>query len=338
MAHVSIYAMRNIFFSRSIGLLFLSPLALCAADPISEMASFSVFGKVNLNDLASGQIKTAAGNKMSTDRYLSVQSCLVVPNPPAKVIAAMKRFNPTAHRELKVFLHSDISGSPSASAFSKLQNPPKNSAVQSLVAATEKMAPELQLSQAEAQKYSSGQPVFPFWIDVLTRRAQSFVSGGAAAAAPYSHNRHSVQPGQEFAGLVRQQPRVNRQFGSFLQSTGLLDGKGSLRPDLYWELLQVEDQGVVTLGASYNRSTAGAGAQVADGLYYASGGYNVSLTLYQLWPIDLGGRSSTLAWRGDFVSSDSLADLHGVERLASEGAMRKDILKAAEIFQREGSR
>src|SRR5690348_15950867 len=106
--------MRNIFFSRCIGLVFLLPLALCAADPVSEMASFSVFGQVNLNELANGQIKTAAGNKMSTDRYLSVQSCFVVPNPPAKVIAVMKRFNPTAHRKLKVFLHSDISGSPSA--------------------------------------------------------------------------------------------------------------------------------------------------------------------------------------------------------------------------------
>jgi hypothetical protein len=99
----------------------------------------------------------------------------------------------------------------------------------------------------------------------------------------------------------------------------------------------VEDQGVVTLGASYTRSSS-AGAQVADGLYYASGGYNVSLTLYQLWPIEAAGKASTLVWRGDFVSASSLADLHGVERLAAEGQMRKDIIKAARIFQREASR
>jgi hypothetical protein len=200
------------------------------------------------------------------------------------------------------------------------------------------MSPELQLSQAEAQRYSAGQPVFPFWIDLLSKRAQSFVAGGAAAQESYSHTSQPVQPGKEFAGLVRQQQQVNRQFGGFLSNTGLLDGKGSLKPDLYWELLQVEDQGVLTLGASYNRPTAGGGAQVADGLYYASSGYNVSLTLYQFWPLDIGGRPSTLVWRGDFVSASSLADLHGVERLASEGAMRKDILRAAQIFQRENSR
>ena len=330
--------MKTIFLSRVLAFIFLLPLGLLAADPPAEMASFSVFGKVDLNELANGQIKTAAGPRMSTDRYLSVQSCFVVPNPPAKVLAAMRRFDPTAHRELKVFLHSDISGSPSAAAFARLQNPPKNSAVQSLVSATEKMSSDLQLSQAEAQRYSPGKPVFPFWIDVLTKRAQSFLSGGAAAQEPYSHTSHSVQPGKEFAGIVSQQPQVNRQFGGFLSSTALLGGRGSLKPELYWELLQVEDQGVLTLGASYKRSTADGGAQTADGLYYASGGYNVSLTLYQLWPIQSGGRPSTLLWRGDFVSSNSLADLHGVERLASEGAMRKDILKAAEVFRRESSK
>jgi hypothetical protein len=95
---------------------------------------------------------------------------------------------------------------------------------------------------------------------------------------------------------------------------------------------------VLTLGASYTRSTSGGGFQVADGLYYASDGFIVSLTLHQLWPIDLGGRPATLVWRGDFTSANSLGELHGIERLASEGAMRKDIQKAVTVFQREASR
>src|SRR5438270_12949421 len=117
---------------------------------------------------------------MSTARYLSVQSCFVIPQPAAKVIDAMKRFDPTVHRELKVYLHSDLPTSPTAANFSKLEKPPDNSAVKALTAATEKMSPELQLSKAEAQKFSPGQPVFSFWIDVLARRAQAFASGGGA--------------------------------------------------------------------------------------------------------------------------------------------------------------
>jgi len=316
----------------------LSPAVVSAADPMSELAEFSVFGKVDPATLAKGEIKTAAGPSMSTERYLSVQACLVVPQPPSKVIENMRHFDPTAHRELKVFLHSDLPASSTAANFSKLNNAPKNSAVERLRNATQKMAPDLQLSRAEAQQFASGQQPFDFWAKILAGRAQSFATGGAPAAASYDHTNQPVQPGKELAGLVRQQAKVNRQFGGFLGNTGLIGGRGSLRPELYWELLQVEDEGVLTLGASYSRATSGGGYQTADGLYYASGGYYVALTLYQLWPIDISGRASTLVWRGDFTSARSLGELHGIERLASESAMRKDISKAVQIFKNENSR
>jgi hypothetical protein len=99
----------------------------------------------------------------------------------------------------------------------------------------------------------------------------------------------------------------------------------------------VDDQGVVTLGASYNRAGAGGTYQAADVLYYASGGYYVALTLYQMWPVTVEGKSSTLVWRGDMISAASLGSLHGVERLASESAMMKDISKAVTLFRRDTS-
>ena len=320
--------------------LFCFPLALRAAatNPLDEMASFSVFGKIDLAELARGNIKTAAGAPMNTARYLSVQSCFVVPRPPGQVLQAMKQFDPTAHRELKVYLHGDLPASPSAANFSKLANPPNNSGVKALANATEKMSPDLQLSRAEAQKFSAGQPVFAFWSDLLTKRAQDFATGGVAGQAPFDHTRAAVQPGREIAGVVRQQGQVNRQFSGFLGNTGLIDGKGSLKPDLYWELLEVEDEGVLTLGAAYTRPTAGGGFQAADGLYYASGGYYVALTLYQMWPVEVDGRASTLVWRGDFISAPSLGDLHGIERLGSESAMKKDIAKAVSIFKNQAGR
>jgi hypothetical protein len=210
--------------------------------------------------------------------------------------------------------------------------------VEALIAATRKMSTDLQISRAEAQRYSAGQPVFGFWSDLLAKRAQDFVAGGAVREAPYDHTKESVQPGREFAELIRQQGNVSRQFGGFLAKTGLFGGKGSLKPDLYWELLQAEDNGVLTLGASYSQPTSGGSVQIADGLYYASGGYNVSLTLFQLWPVTIDGRASTLVWRGNFISAKSVGDLHGIGRLGAESAMKKDILRAVTIFQRDASR
>jgi hypothetical protein len=85
---------------RSIVLVLILPALVRAADPVSEMAEFSVFGKVDLAELARGEIKTAAGAPMNTARYLSAQSCFVVPKPPAQVVTAMKRFDPSEHRVL----------------------------------------------------------------------------------------------------------------------------------------------------------------------------------------------------------------------------------------------
>jgi hypothetical protein len=106
---------------------------------------------------------------------------------------------------------------------------------------------------------------------------------------------------------------------------------------LYWELLNADNAAVATLGAFYSRS-ASAAVQAADTFYYSSGGYYVTLTLHQMWPIDIDGKPHTLVWRGDMVSSAQLADLHGVEKLGSESAMMKDVAKSIARFRQERGR
>jgi hypothetical protein len=315
------------------------------ADAVSDLAAFSIFDKVDLVQLAKSDVRTAHGPPMGNPRFLSVQSCYVSPGSPTQQIEALRRWDPTKHRELKVFLHSDLPASPTGANFSKLQNAPDNSSVRSLVSATQKLSPELQISKDEAKKFSpagGGGGAMPaavakFWSDILAARAHSFSSGGTSAEPPYDHGSQTIRAGDELNGLLKQQEKIRHQFSSLLGGTGIGRGAGSLNPELYWELLDVDDQGVVTLGASYNRAGAGGTYQAADVLYYASGGYYVALTLYQIWPVNVEGRASTLVWRGDMISAASLASLHGVERLASESAMMKDILKAVTLFRRDTS-
>ena len=57
--------------------------------------------------------------------------------------------------------------------------------------------------------------------------------------------------------------RFASSFPGLLGATGIGRGAGSLKPELYWELLDVDDQGVVTLGASYSRGGAGGTYQAA---------------------------------------------------------------------------
>jgi hypothetical protein len=324
-------------------LLLFGASAMAALDPIAELASFSVFNNVDLKDLTS-DVKTAAGPPLNNPRFLSVQSCYVAPGTPEKQMEALRQWDPTKHRELKVFLHSDLPASASPADFSQLQKAPDNGAVRSFVSATQKMSSDLQISREEAKKFPEGAEdkgsgampgsVAKFWTEILSARVRSFVSGGAAAQPPYDHTSEAIRPGDELNGLLKQQEKIRRQFSGFLGQAGIGRGSGSLTPELYWELLEVDDQGVVTLGASYNHTGP---FQAADVLYYASGGYYVALTLYQMWPVTVEGKPSTLVWRGDMISSASLASLHGVEKLASENAMRKDISKAITLFRHDAS-
>ena len=336
---------------RIITLAALFSLALIAAprssraDAVSELVSFSVFGQVDLPQLAKSDVKTAHGPPMKNPRFLAVQSCYVVPGSPAQQMEALRQWNPEKHRELKVFLHSDLPSNPSTANFEKLKNAPGNASVRSFVTATQKLSSDLQISKEEAQKFSAAAgggaggvmppSIIAFWADVLTARTKAFVSGGMAAEPPYNHAGPSVRASDEVNGLLHEQGKIRQQFSELLGATGIGRGSGSLKPELYWELLDANDQGVVTLGASYNRSGTGGTYQAVDVLYYASGGYYVALTLHQLWPVTVEGKPSTLVWRGDMISSVELGSLHGVERLGSESVMMKNITKAVTAFRRD---
>jgi hypothetical protein len=327
-------------------LLLLGSSTIVRADAVSELASFSIFDKVDLAQLARSDVKTAHGPPMSNPRFLAVQSCYVAPGAPEQLISALRRWDPTRHRELKVFLHSDLPSNPTAANFENLKNAPENGPVRAFVADTQKLSADLQISKDEAKKFSPGAaggggampaPVAAFWTDVLLSRTKSFVSGGTSGQQPYDHSGKAIRASDELNGLLREQGKIQRQFSGLLGASGIGRGAGSLTPELYWELLDVDDHGVVTLGADYNRAGGGGRYQSADVLYYASGGYYVALTLYQMWPVTVDGKPSTLVWRGDMISAPSLASLHGVERLGSESVMMKQISKAVTLFRRDTS-
>src|SRR5436309_14221882 len=252
--------------------LFLLAVTISRGDPVSELASFSIFDKVDLAQLAKSDVKTAHGPPMRNPRFLAVQSCYVAPGSPAQQIEALRRWDATRHRELKVFLHIDLPSNPTPANFEKLKSAPDNASVRSFVAVTQKLSSDLQVSKDEAKKFSAGTggggampaPVAAFWADVLTARTKSFVSGGMAAEPPYDHAGPSIRASEDVNGLLREQEKIRRQFSGLLEATGIGRGSGSLKPELYWELLDVDDQGVVTLGASYNRGGAGGSYQAAD--------------------------------------------------------------------------
>jgi hypothetical protein len=297
-----------------------------AADPAAELASFSVFNNINVAELAKGDPKVAHGPALG-GHFISAQSCFVVAGVPARVSESLRQWNPARHSELKVLIHSDLPSSPSAANFSRLSSAPDNAAVRALVAATQKLSPDLQISKEEEKRFAnlSGStmagPIAAAWADLLSARARA----GRSSQPPYDHTGQNVRPSEELNALLRANDKIGGRF------SGVLNGKG----EGFWELLTADEQGVLTLGASFRRSGANGTFQAADALYYASGGYYAGLTLHQMWPVEVGGRPATLVWRGDFISSGTIASLHGIERVASESALMRDISKATSLFRRD---
>jgi hypothetical protein len=310
-----------------------------SGDAASELAGFSVFKKPDLAQLSQPDQKPMRGP--SGGRFLSVQTAYVVPRPPSEQLAAMRGWSASRHPELKVFLHSELPASPNAANFSRLQSAPNNPAVQYLATATAQGSSDLQISSAEAKGLPSGAPatmsgpVASFWGNVLASRAQAFASGGTSALAPYDHTGQGVRAGDEFNAMLGQQGPIRQQFSALLGATGIGRGGGSMKPDMYWELLSADERGVLTLGAFYSRPASGGSIQTASALFYASGGYYAGLTLHQLWPVEVNGKASTLVWRGDMVSSATVASLRGIERIAAESTMIKDISRTVSLFRRD---
>lgn len=312
-------------------------VANARADAAAELASFSVFPKVDLTQLKKGEARPVRSGGAANARHLAIQTAYVVPLPPTEVLAKMRSWNPTRHPELKVFLHTD-----SATNFSRLQSAPNNSAVGYLAGATAQHSSDLQLSVAEAKQLpASGTaatlsgPVAAFWTSVLSGRAQAFASGGSSSQPPYENSSPPVKPGEELSALLRGQEKIRRQFSGFLDDTGIGRGAGSIKPEMYWELLSADEKGVLTLGAHYSRPGANGTIQTANALYYASGGYYAGVTLHQLWPVEVEGKPSTLVWRGDMISSASVGSLRGIERVAAQSTMIKDISRVVSLFRRD---
>ena len=300
-------------------LLMLSFAAIPPArgDAAAELAGFSVFPKVDLAQLK-GDAKPVRSGSSGSTRHLSVQTVYVAPIPPTALLARMRGWNPASHPELKVYLHID-----SGSNFSALQNVPDNSAVRYLTNATSQRSADLQLSAAE-MKLLPGESFASLWTKILSGRAQTGISGQPA----YDNATPPVRPGEELNGLIGGQDKIRKQF------SGLLGGKSGM----YWELLSADEQGVLTLGTFSSRTGAGGTIQTANTRYYASGGYYAGVTLHQLWPVQVDGRPSTLVWRGDMISSASVGSLRGIERIAAESTMIKDISRAVSAFRRDAGR
>jgi hypothetical protein len=317
--------------------------ATAARADINSDLAFSAFPSPDLNALAGGQVLQARGGLIDFQRGITTQSLYVVDALPAVVQDKLAHWSPSSHRELKVWLHLLLPPNPTVNDFSGMNGLPNNSSINNMVNATYGYTPgsgSLQLNRNEGQILAAGhgQPqskefIVNTWSQILAGRTMDYLKGNVANDN-YITDGETIHPLTEIRSLLHSDPRVLREYQGILVGTPIFGVLKTLPTDLYYECFDIEGTAAFGTGAIY-QAVSPATIQQADVEFFVNSGIYASIELEQLWPVNINGKTETLVWRDDMVSTSNVAYLHGTERLASGMIMLQDVKQAIDAFRSE---
>jgi hypothetical protein len=332
----------------TVGLCYALSLAALAADsgPVESLKSFSDFQQVDLNRLLNGDVLSERGSLMDFPNGISAQTCFVVPVSAEETAKRLQLWDPSTHGELKVFAFHTLHAPAELTDFQQLDfkttQRPVRWLLDKIVASTPAKS-DLNLTHAEArelascvQKRADPQKVSACVTTLLLGRALAFQRQGLDGAQPYETAGESISPAVQLRTMLREQLVIAHEFLPILKKIGLLGNETvpSLTPFYYWTLFDADYHGTISLGAVY-QLVVDDHFQLVDMEYYVSGNYYTSATLFEVWPIQVGGKPGALVWRGDFFAAPMLAFTKGTERIAYGALMLQDIKKEIRCFQDE---
>jgi len=133
----------------------------------------------------------------------------------------------------------------------------------------------------------------------------------------------------EFDSLMKMAPKIASHFQPLIAAKPFVQGGNS--PDEivpYWQESIVQGHTSLHAGflAALKRSTSW---QVADCTYFVSDTYYMSVSLYELVPIENG----TLVWQIDFISAPFRSYLGGTDRFFAGKEMIKGAAKSIRLFR-----
>lgn len=324
-------------------------LALCAITPsradVNSDLAFTSFSNVDLNSLADGNVLQARAGLIYFQHGILSQALYVVEASPADVQTKLLHWNPASHSDLKVWFHQSLPTNPKPSDFAALANLPDNSSINALIAAStnfDPAKPSLLVNKSEAQiiagtKGGDARANFATaWSQILAGRFSSFL-GGKFSSDVYEDATGEVRPITEIRNLIHSDPKVYSQFQHLFNQTPIKAGNSSsktLPPTPYFQSFDIQGEAALVNGAIY-QAKSGAAIQSVDIDFYVNYGVYATVELEQIWPVTINGKNASLIWRGDLVSTPSVAYLHGTERLASGMIMLQEVKQNIDAFRSE---
>jgi hypothetical protein len=319
-----------------------SVVAWAGPDPLERLKGFSEFPSINIQDLVKGEILSEPGALMDFKNGITVQTCYAVPVPAAETAKKLQLWDPSLHQALKVFAFRPVNAPPEPTDFQVMSLKSNQRPIRWLLDKTLATTPtksDLNLSKEEARQLAAcaksnpdPQAVTACWARLLQERATAFQRQGFNGVAPYEASGETMSPAAQLRVMLREQAAVATEFAPLLQQSGVLGQKRTLDPFHYWGLYEADHRAVLNLGAMY-LLPLGDRYQLMDAQYYVSGVYYSFVTLYEVWPIQIGDQAAALIWRGDYFAAPVLEFTNGFERLAYGAVMIQELKKAIRAFQ-----
>lgn len=315
-----------------------------AADPLASLKEFSEFKQTDLNRLLDGEILAERGTLMDFPNGISAQTCFAVVGSAEDVAKLLQVWDPSPHRELKVYAFHlfrnpcDIADFKSLSF--KSSERPVRWLLDKTLASTENKS-ELNLSRDEAQALarclktsSESDKAAHCWTQLLLARASAFQRDGIGGSAFYEAAGETVSVAAQLRTMLGEQLEIAHEFLPVLKGSGLIESpnRAPLTPSCYWSFFEADHHATLSLGGIYFISVNDH-FQVMDEEYYVCGNYYASAALYEIWPIQVGQRTGALVWRGDFFAAPTLSFTKGTERIAYGAIMLQEIKKEIRSFQ-----
>jgi hypothetical protein len=330
------------FLALSIGLF--TAASSRAQEPVGALKRFSDFQKVDLNHLLGGDILAERGSLMDFPNGMSVQTCFAVSLSAEETAKRLQAWDPLPYGNLQVYAFRPLQIPCELADFHQLDFKSSRRPIRWLLdktAATTATKSDLNLTRDEAkelavctERSADPQKAAACWVKLLLDRASRFQQKGLAGMLRYEAAGITVSPVVQLRTMLLEQSQITHEFAPILKKIGLLGNETapSLAPAYYWTFFEADRHGTLALGAVYQLAV-GDHYQLADVQYYVSNDYYTSTTLYEVWPIQVGGKSTALVWRGDYFAAPVLAFTKGTERIAYGVLMLQDIKKEIRCFQ-----
>ncbi len=298
-----------------------------AAEPWQAIAQYSKIILPTPESLALGEIKAEQIRLDDFPEGMNVESVYVLPLPPDRALAHIRMLRPT----------DDETEYP-------ISNPAKPADFLNFAIHNASQwiwfdggfsdASHLNLSLAERKwiadatsKTGANRDINEVWREVLLKRVLNFQKGGLMGCEVYQSERDSFGIGPEFAALLKRRGPLLNHFLPLLD--GIMSGRdiaNSLPPVNHWDDAKIEGRQTIELASIFAQS--GDTPKAAEITYYVTSQYYASLILYELFPVQINGKTQTYIWRADYVLSAPSGFGKGIEKMAAENIMLIEIKKS----------